>query len=210
MLGRRCGRTQAPAARAAHLGGAPAQYRPDSPRILTPMKDDQPPFRVGHGFDLHRLEPLAPEGNGRPLILGGVRLEHALGPVGHSDGDALLHALTDAILGALGEPDIGELFPDSSPKWSGADSVIFLHEAVARMGEAGYELGNADVTVILQRPRISPHKDAIRVRVAGMLGVPPARVNLKGKTNEELDALGEGRGVAVHAVVLLLRKGTPT
>ncbi len=173
------------------------------------MKDEQPPIRIGHGFDLHRLEPLAPEGKGRPLILGGVRVEHALGPVGHSDGDALLHALTDAILGALGEPDIGELFPDSSPKWSGADSAIFLAEAVSRMRGAGYELGNADMTVILQRPRIAPHKDAIRLRVAGLVGVPAARVNLKGKTHEELDALGAGRGVAVHAVVLLLRKGIP-
>ncbi len=167
------------------------------------------PYRVGHGFDLHRLEPLAPEGAGKPLILGGVRIEHHLGPVGHSDGDALLHAVTDAILGALGQPDIGELFPDVSPKWAGADSAIFLAEAVNRANSGGYELGNVDATVILQKPKVAPHKDAIRRNLARLLGVDASRVNLKGKTHEELDALGAGRGVAVHAVVLLTAKGSP-
>lgn len=170
------------------------------------MASARPPCRVGHGFDLHRLEALAPEGAGRPLILGGVRIEHRLGPVGHSDGDALLHAVTDAILGALGQPDIGELFPDSSPKWAGADSAIFLAEAVNRMRAAGFELGNVDATVILQKPKVAPHKDAIRLNLARLLGVDASRVNLKGKTHEELDALGAGRGVAVHAVVLLTAK----
>ncbi len=167
-------------------------------------------YRIGHGFDLHRLEPLAPAGEGRPLIIGGIRIEHDLGPVGHSDGDALWHAVTDAILGALGEPDIGELFPDTSPKWKGADSNIFLQEAVSRMEAAGYELGNLDATIILQRPRIAPHKDAIRRHLAAQLGVGAERVNLKGKTHERLDALGEGRGIAVHVVVLLNRKGLAT
>jgi len=167
-------------------------------------------YRIGHGFDLHRLEPLVPAGEGRPLIIGGIRIEHDLGPVGHSDGDALLHAVTDAILGALGEPDIGELFPDTSPKWKGADSTIFLHEAISRMEAAGYELGNLDATIILQRPRIAPHKDAIRRQLAAQLGIGAERVNLKGKTHERLDALGEGLGIAVHVVVLLNRKGLAT
>ncbi len=165
------------------------------------------PWRIGHGFDLHRLEPLAPAGDGRPLIIGGIRIEHDLGPVGHSDGDALLHAVTDAILGALGEPDIGELFPDTSPKWKGADSGIFLQEAVSRMDSAGYELGNLDATIILQKPKIAPHKDAIRTHLAQQLGIEAARVNLKGKTHEKLDALGAGRGIAVHALALLVKKG---
>jgi len=171
------------------------------------MVREKPAYRIGHGFDLHRLEPLAPAGEGRPLIIGGIRIEHDLGPVGHSDGDALLHALTDAILGALGEPDIGELFPDTSPKWKGADSNIFLQEAVSRMKAAGYEFGNVDATIILQRPKIAPHKDAIRRHLANQLGIDAERVNLKGKTHEKLDAIGEGRGIAVHVVVLLNRKG---
>ena len=178
--------------------------------MLRGMGSAAQPYRIGHGFDLHRLEPLAPIGAGKPLILGGVAVPHDLGPVGHSDGDALLHAITDAILGALGQPDIGELFPDTSPKWAGADSAIFLQEAVGRMRSAGYELGNLDATIILQRPRIAHHKDAIRLNLSRLAGVPAERVNLKGKTHEELDALGEGRGVAVHAVVLLIRKGNAT
>lgn len=165
-------------------------------------------YRIGHGFDLHRLEPLAPAGEGRPLIIGGIRIEHDLGPVGHSDGDALYHAVTDAILGALGQPDIGELFPDTSPKWKGADSSIFLQEARSRMDSAGYELGNLDATIILQRPKIAPHKDAIRRHLAEELGIGAERVNLKGKTHEKLDALGDGRGIAVHVVALLVQKGT--
>lgn len=166
------------------------------------------PYRIGHGFDLHRLEPAPPAGEGRlPLRMGGVDIEgHDLGPVGHSDGDAVLHAVTDAILGALGEPDIGELFPDTSPKWKGADSAIFLREALARMRGRGYEIGNLDITIILQRPRISPVKDRMRTRLTELLQISSNSVNLKGKTHERLDSLGEGRGVAVHVVVLLCRR----
>ena len=170
------------------------------------MPRDALPFRIGHGFDLHRLEPLPPRGEGKPLALGGVRFEHDLGAVGHSDGDALLHAATDAILGALGEPDIGELFPDASPKWKGADSAIFLDEALARLRAAGYEIANLDATVILERPKIAPRKDAIRASLAARLSISAARVNVKGKTHERLDALGEGRGVAAHVVVLLQQR----
>lgn len=175
--------------------------------MASPTVDNQPlPYRVGHGFDLHRLERLTdPDHETGPLILAGVTIEHDRGPVGHSDGDAVYHAVTDAILGALGEPDIGELFPDTSPKWKGARSTIFVQEAMARMRRAGYGVGNIDVTIILQRPKISPHKDAMRVNIAELLDIGTNRVNIKGKTHEHLDALGAGAGVAVHVAVLLMQ-----
>jgi 2-C-methyl-D-erythritol 2,4-cyclodiphosphate synthase len=164
---------------------------------------DSPPVRIGHGYDLHRLEPIAPEGAGRPFILAGIRFEHHLGPVGHSDGDAVYHAVTDAILGALGEDDIGQLFSDTDPRHEGADSKKFVEAAVALMRDAGYAMGNLDITVICQRPRIAPSKPAMIANVARLLGCQVQRVNLKGKTHEEVDAVGEGRAVEVHAVVLL-------
>ena len=160
--------------------------------------------RIGHGYDLHRLEPPPPAGAGRPFILGGVLLDHPVGPVAHSDGDALLHAVTDALLGALGGPDIGQLFPDTDPRHAAADSRVFLAEAVRRVAAAGLALANLDATVILERPRIGPHKDAMRRAIAGCLGVPIDRVNVKGKTHERVDAVGEGRAVEVHCVVLLV------
>ncbi len=162
-----------------------------------------PPVRIGHGYDLHRLEPIAPEGAGRPFILAGVRFEHPLGPVGHSDGDAVYHAVTDAILGALAQADIGQLFSETDPRYEGADSKRFVEAAVALMREAGYTMGNLDITVICQRPRIAPRKPLMIANVARLLGCPVQRVNLKGKTHEEVDAVGEGRAVEVHAVVLL-------
>lgn len=163
------------------------------------------PIRIGHGYDLHRLEALATAGagGGRPLRLGGVEIPSDLGPVSHSDGDALLHAVTDAILGALGEPDIGSLFPDSAAENAGRDSADFVREAVRRMTAAGYRVGNVDATVILERPKLSPHKAQVRAQLAELLGVDEARVNIKGKTHEGVDAVGEGRAVEVHAVVLL-------
>jgi 2-C-methyl-D-erythritol 2,4-cyclodiphosphate synthase len=154
-------------------------------------------YRIGHGFDLHRLEP------GLKLIVGGVHFEHDRGCAAHSDGDVLYHCVTDAILGALGQEDIGQLFPDDAPAWQGADSRIFVEEAVRRMRAAGYQIGNLDVTVILERPKLSPHKAAIRANLAGLLGCDPSAVNLKGKTHEKVDAIGEGRAIACHAVVLL-------
>ncbi|MEO1717645.1 MAG: 2-C-methyl-D-erythritol 2,4-cyclodiphosphate synthase [Planctomycetota bacterium] len=160
-------------------------------------------FRVGHGYDLHRLETA--EAGGRPMVLGGVAIEHDRGPVGHSDGDALLHAATDGILGALGLPDIGELFPNTDPRWDGADSAVFLGEAVKRMARAGWSIVNLDATVILERPKLAPVKAEIRARLAELLGVDLLRVNVKGKTHEKVDAIGEGRAVEVHAVVLLSR-----
>ncbi|MEM8834973.1 MAG: 2-C-methyl-D-erythritol 2,4-cyclodiphosphate synthase [Planctomycetota bacterium] len=165
------------------------------------------PMRVGHGYDLHRLEPLAPAGAGRPMVLGGVRFEHDRGPVGHSDGDALLHAVTDALLGALGEPDIGQLFPDTAPENDGRDSREFLAEAVRRVVSSGYAIGNLDCTVVLERPKMGPVKETMRNTLAELLGVPASRVNLKGKTHEKVDAVGEGRAVEVHVVALLMRAG---
>ncbi len=152
---------------------------------------------IGHGFDLHRLEP------GLPLVVGGVRLEHDRGCAAHSDGDVVYHAVTDAILGALGQEDIGQLFPDTDAKWKQADSRIFVEEAVNRMRAAGYHIGNLDITVILQHPKLGPHKPTIRQNLADLLGCEPTRVNIKGKTHESVDALGENRAIACHVVVLL-------
>ncbi|MEM9345990.1 MAG: 2-C-methyl-D-erythritol 2,4-cyclodiphosphate synthase [Planctomycetota bacterium] len=154
--------------------------------------------RIGHGFDLHRLEP------GYDLIVGGVKLDHDRGCVAHSDGDVLYHAVTDAVLGALGQDDIGQLFPDSDPAWKNADSAVFLREACKRMAAEGYAIGNLDCTVILQRPKLGPHKDGIKANLAELLGCELSRVNLKAKTHEEVDALGENRAIACYAVVLLV------
>ncbi len=161
---------------------------------------DQPlAFRIGHGFDLHRLEP------GHKLIVGGVAIEHDRGCVAHSDGDVVYHAVVDAVLGALGQDDIGQLFPDNDPKWKAADSRIFMQAATARMNEAGYAIGNLDVTVILQRPKLSPHKAQVKKNLATLLGCDLSSVNIKGKTHENVDALGENRAIACHVVVLLTR-----
>ena len=167
-------------------------------------------MRIGHGYDLHRLEPLSPAGAGRPFVLGGVRLEHddrGWGPVGHSDADALLHAVTDAILGALALPDIGQLFPDTDAAWDGADSGVFLERAVREARERGWRVVNIDCTVILERPKLSPVKEKIRANLARLLGVKVGAVNVKGKTHEKLDAVGEGRAVEAHVVALLAHDG---
>ena len=153
--------------------------------------------RVGAGYDLHRFA------EGRPLVLGGVRVPHDRGLAGHSDGDAICHAVTDAILGAAGLGDIGGLFPDTDPRWQDADSLGLLADAVARVRAAGYAVSNVDVVVIAERPKIGPHRDAIRARLAGVLGIGPGEVSVKGKTNEGVDALGRGDALAVHAVALL-------
>ncbi|KAF7079817.1 hypothetical protein CFC21_083998 [Triticum aestivum] len=158
------------------------------------------PFRVGHGFDLHRLEP------GLPLIIGGISIPHDRGCDAHSDGDVLLHCVVDAILGALGLPDIGQIFPDTDPRWKGAESCVFMREAVKLMHQAGYELGNLDATLILQKPKISPFKETIRSNLCELLGADPSVVNLKAKTHEKVDSLGENRSIAAHTVVLLMRK----
>lgn len=169
------------------------------------MAEDAESLRIGHGYDLHRLEPRPPHGSGRPFVLGGVVLDHPLGPVGHSDGDALYHAVTDAILGALALPDIGQLFPDTDSRHEGRDSADFIAEASRRARELGFRIINLDATVILERPKLSPVKDRMRANLARLLSIPIERVNIKGKTHEKVDAVGEGRAVEVHVVTLLAR-----
>ncbi|GIL47345.1 hypothetical protein Vafri_4190 [Volvox africanus] len=158
------------------------------------------PYRVGHGFDLHRLA------EGYKLIIGGIDIPHTKGCEAHSDGDVLLHTVTDAILGALCLPDIGQLFPDTDPKWKGARSDIFLKEAVRLMDEKGYVLGNLDCTIIAQKPKLSPHKESIRNNLSALLSADPSVVNIKAKTHEKVDSIGEERSIGCHAVVMLIRK----
>jgi 2-C-methyl-D-erythritol 2,4-cyclodiphosphate synthase len=154
--------------------------------------------RVGLGFDLHRLVP------GRRCVLGGVEIPHSAGPLGHSDGDAVLHALSDALLGAAGLDDLGTLYPDRDAKWKGADSALLLREVVERVHAAGWRVENADVVVTTEGPRIAPHRAAMRARIAELLRVAPEAVNVKGKSVEGLGALADGSGVAAHAVALLV------
>ena len=156
-------------------------------------------WRIGHGFDLHRLEL------GHDLVVSGLKLDHDRGCVAHSDGDVVYHAVTDALLGALALGDIGGLFPDTDPAWKDADSSVFVREAVKRIGDAGFVVGNVDVTVILQRPKIGPHLDAMRGNLAALLSVSKRQVNIKGKTHEQVDALGRNEAIACHVVALLLR-----
>jgi 2-C-methyl-D-erythritol 2,4-cyclodiphosphate synthase len=163
-------------------------------------------MRIGHGYDLHRLEFLPPQGKGRPLVLGGVRFEnHPTGPISHSDGDAVFHGVTDAILGALGLPDIGQLFPDNDPKNQSADSAIFMREAAMLMTEHGYRIGNVDITVICETPKLGSHKTAMISNIAALLECDQSQINLKGKTHEKVDAVGEGRALEVHVVALLIK-----
>ena len=161
--------------------------------------------RIGHGYDLHRLEPIAPIGPGRPFILAGIVFDHPVGPVGHSDGDGVYHALTDALLGAIGHPDIGQLFPDDDPRLEAADSSGFLIEAYRRVEEAGYQVGNADITVICELPKIGPRKSEMITNLARLLHCESNQINVKGKTHEKLDSIGAGRAIEVHVVVLLRR-----
>jgi 2-C-methyl-D-erythritol 2,4-cyclodiphosphate synthase len=158
------------------------------------------PFRIGQGYDVHALTP------GRKLILGGVEIPHDRGLLGHSDADALLHAITDALLGAAGLGDIGGMFPDTAAQWEGADSRTLLRGAMQAVGEAGWKVGNVDATIIAQAPRIAPHVAAMRANIAADLGIEPTAVNVKGKTNERLGFEGRGEGIAAEAVVLLLRR----
>lgn len=151
-------------------------------------------MRIGYGFDSHEFRP------GIPLRIGGVALSHDKGLGGHSDGDVLLHAITDALLGAIAAPDIGALFPPSDPKWKGADSVIFLREALKRVRAAGYAVANIDASLILTAPKIGPHSVAIRARVAELLGLGGDCVGLKAKTPEGLNL---DHAAIAHVVVLL-------
>jgi 2-C-methyl-D-erythritol 4-phosphate cytidylyltransferase/2-C-methyl-D-erythritol 2,4-cyclodiphosphate synthase len=167
------------------------------------IQDRQPPqaavVRVGVGYDLHRLV------EGRPLVLGGVTVPSERGALGHSDADVVCHAVTDAILGAARAGDIGQHFPDTDPTWKGASSIGLLREAAGLVRARGLTVENVDVVVILERPKIGPHRGAIEALLAGALGVDPARVSVKAKTNEGVDAVGRGEAVAAHAVALLSR-----
>jgi 2-C-methyl-D-erythritol 4-phosphate cytidylyltransferase/2-C-methyl-D-erythritol 2,4-cyclodiphosphate synthase len=157
------------------------------------------PLRIGNGYDLHRLVA------GRPLILGGVTIPFEKGLQGHSDADAVCHAVTDAILGAAGSGDIGRHFPDTDPAWKGANSVELLRQAMVIVRDAGYAIVNVDVTVIAQRPKLSPHAEAMQRNLADALGIASGQVSVKGKTNEGVDSMGTGESIAVHAVALLSR-----
>ena len=158
-----------------------------------------PPFRVGQGYDCHALVP------GRALIIGGVNIPHATGLLGHSDADVLLHAITDALIGAAALGDIGRHFPDTDSHFSGADSRVLLREAVKRVNAAGYAIGNVDATIIAQAPKMAPHITQMIAHVASDLGVDPEQVNLKAKTNEKLGYLGREEGIAAEAVALIFR-----
>ena len=158
-------------------------------------------FRIGSGHDTHRLAA------GYPLVLGGVRLDHPKGLVGHSDADAVLHAVTDALLGAVGLGDIGDAYPDTDPRWKGADSRLFLRETLAKLSDLGWHLVNADVTVFAQEPKFGPVKAVIRDSLAGLLGVPPDCVNVKAKTGERVGHIGRGEAIGCHAVVLVRAAG---
>ena len=162
----------------------------------------QLPFRIGQGYDSHRLA------EGRKLILGGVEIPHERGLLGHSDADALLHAITDAILGAAALGDIGKHFPDTAEEFRGADSRVLLREAAKRVRATGYDIGNVDCTIIAQRPKMAPHIASMAANIAADLGVPVGHVNVKAKTNEKLGYLGREEGINAEAVALLvLRQG---
>jgi 2-C-methyl-D-erythritol 2,4-cyclodiphosphate synthase len=154
-------------------------------------------LRVGLGHDTHRLEP------GRPLIIGGVVVPHDKGPVSHSDGDVLLHALTDALLGAAGLGDIGEWFPDTDPQYAGADSAGLLKQVVAELAQRGWRVVNVDGTVSAQQPKLSPFKKSMAARIAAVLGIDPGAVNIKAKTGEKVGPIGREEAIAADAVALI-------
>ena len=155
------------------------------------------PFRIGYGYDSHRTDPA------RPLVLGGVRIPGAAGLAGHSDADVLIHAVIDALLGAAARGNIGEHFPDTDPRWAGADSAVLLERVVTELTDAGWRVGNVDATVICERPKLRDKVDSIRRRLSEAVGIPFTSVSVKGKTNEKMDDVGSGVGIAVHAVALI-------
>ena len=154
-------------------------------------------MRIGHGYDVHKLVP------GRDLILGGVKIDYELGLLGHSDADVLLHAVSDALLGAAGLRDIGYHFPDTDPKYKGADSRVLLRDVREKVTAAGYRISNVDVTMIAQRPKLKPHIEQMMANIASDLQIDLSRVNVKATTEEHLGFTGEGLGMSCHAVCLL-------
>lgn len=159
-------------------------------------------MRIGQGFDVHRFGP------GETVVLGGIRIAHTHGIVAHSDGDVLLHALCDALLGAIAEGDIGRHFPDTDPKWKGADSRALLRQCMGLVRDAGFRVGNVDLTVIAERPKVAPHADAIRANIAADLGCSVRDVGLKATTTEGLGFTGRREGIAAQAIALLLPLGS--
>jgi 2-C-methyl-D-erythritol 2,4-cyclodiphosphate synthase len=160
-------------------------------------------MRIGQGFDVHRFGP------GDAVVLGGVRISHTHGLIAHSDGDVLLHALCDALLGAIAAGDIGRHFPDTDPRWKGADSRALLRHCLTLVRDAGFRVGNVDLTIIAERPKIAPHAEAIRANIAADLGCAPGDVGLKATTTEGLGFTGRREGIAAQAIVLLLPAGAP-
>lgn len=158
------------------------------------------PVRIGHGYDIHRTTP------GRPLVLGGVRFEADFGLDGHSDADALTHAICDALLGAAGLPDIGHFFPNTDPRWKNADSQLLLREVVAALAGRGWVPVNIDATLIAERPRIAPRLADMKAALSRSSGLPVDAIGLKATTNEGTDDIGQGRAIAAHAVALIERK----
>ena len=154
-------------------------------------------MRIGHGYDVHKLVP------GRDLILGGVKIDYELGLLGHSDADVLLHAVSDALLGAAGLGDIGRHFPDTDPQYKGADSLKLLEIVAEKVKNAGYRVSNIDVTMIAQKPKLAPHIPQMVLNIAAAVGIAPNRVNVKATTEEKLGFTGEGLGMSCHAVCLL-------
>ena len=154
-------------------------------------------MRIGHGYDVHKL------GEGRDLILGGVKIDHSLGLLGHSDADVLLHAVSDALLGAAGLGDIGKHFPDTDPQYKGADSLKLLEIVAQRVNAAGYRVGNIDVTMIAQKPKLRPHIEQMEKNIASAVGIDVSRINVKATTEEKLGFTGTEQGMACHAVCLL-------
>jgi 2-C-methyl-D-erythritol 2,4-cyclodiphosphate synthase len=154
-------------------------------------------MRVGSGHDTHRLV------EGRPLILGGVRIEHSRGLDGHSDADVVLHAVTDALLGAVALGDIGDLYPDTDPRWKDADSRIFLSKSLDLLSVSGWTVGNLDVTIFAQEPKLGPVKIAIQAKLAELIGIPSDCVSVKAKTGEKVGHIGRGEAIGCHAVVLI-------
>ena len=155
-------------------------------------------MRIGHGYDVHKLK------EGRPLVLGGITIPYEKGLDGHSDADVLTHAVIDALLGAAALGDIGQLYPDSDAAYLGIDSMLLLQDTVRRVREKGYAIGNLDVTIIAQKPKLAPYKEAMRKRLAEVLGISEDAVSVKATTEEGLGFTGSGDGIAVHAVCLLL------
>ena len=156
--------------------------------------------RVGHGYDLHRLQ------TGGNLTLGTIVVSSDMSPIAHSDGDVVLHALVDALLGAIAAGDIGELFPNTDPQWKNAASRVFVEAAMQRVDHAGYKVGNADITILAERPKLKKFKPEIQKAVAELIHVRVDQVNIKAGTNEGVDAIGKGEAIAAHAIVLLVAK----